>query len=221
MGWTIDIFLIAVILINIFIGRKRGFAAMVLSLIASIAAIALAAEYSAGAGQWLNDNFIHRQLTAAISEKLTAVLNSGTENYLSAIPEYISSAAQANGISLSGLAAADIPQISEKLALTAETIFSPALSGAGFILIYLSVKAISAVIIAVVTTVFKLPVLRTVNKTLGGIVGAVKGIIFFAAACAALSSCSGILAGTPIGEAINSSLILNALGGTLSGLMVK
>ncbi len=221
-GYTIDIILVAVIIISIIIGRIRGFSRVILGFAASIGCIILAREFAAPVGQWLNDYLIHESLTRLISKIISDNLSSGAQAVTSALPAYIVSAAENMGISINNLIETqDIQQVSLKLASAVEAAFSPLLSSIGFITVFAVCRLVSGILLTFVSVFRKLPVIKTIDKTFGGIVGAAKGLIFFLLLCAAAVLCKEFFAGTPLGAALNSSTLVYLFEKTVHLTFIK
>ncbi len=221
-GYTIDIILAAVIIISIIIGRIRGFSRVILGFAASIGCIILARELAAPVGQWLNDNLIHENLVGFISKTISDNISSGAQAVTSALPAYIVSAAESMGISINTLIGAqDISQISLKLASAVEAAFSPLLSTVGFIAVFAVCRLASGALLTFVPIFRRLPVIKTIDKTLGGIIGAAKGIIFFLLLCAAAVLCKEFFAETPLGTALDSSTLVYLFEKTVHLTFIK
>lgn len=225
-GLTIDIILILIIAFNILSGRSKGFVRIAATLVFSILGLIIAKAMAEPAGQWLTDNFIHERLVTYFSGVLQENIANGSNAAIVALPEYLVTAAKDAGFSLrnilgSSFSSAQIDSLALKLAQTTETVFRPVINGLGYGLVFVAFKLISSTAAAVVSLVFNLPVLKQVNRLLGIILGAVKGLIIVLVVSSLLLLCQNNLAASDFAQAISSSNLVHIFGGILTGLIVS
>ncbi len=183
------VLIFAVFIIN---GRKRGFINTALSLAASAIAIFVAYKYAMPVAQWADGAFIKSAAVNTFSEAISAHLSSGTQAVIDAVPSYITEAAAAGGVSLQELISGIGSSINAEQA--AEQIYGaiysiiilPVLTVVAFLAIYAIISFILSFAVKAIDKVFKLPGLKGLNKTLGGLLGAVKGVAAVAILCAVL-----------------------------------
>ena len=183
------VLIFAVFIIN---GRKRGFINTALSLAASAIAIFVAYKYAMPVAQWADGAFIKSAAVNTFSEAISAHLSSGTQAVIDAVPSYITEAAAAGGVSLQELISGIGSTINAEQA--AEQIYGaiysiiilPVLTVVAFLAIYAIISFILSFAVKAIDKVFKLPGLKGLNKTLGGLLGAVKGVAAVAILCAVL-----------------------------------
>lgn len=221
-GWMIDFLLIAILVISIINGRRKGFIAAVLTFAASLIGFFIAKEYSDAAAQWLTENVIHPRLTEFISAKITESISSGAAS-VQALPEWLSLLSNGGGFSVSdafsGAASSiDIDAVSGSIASAAEKFSAPLLSSVSFALIFAVFKFVSGIIISLIVPLFKLPIIGGINKNLGGIIGALKGAVIVFILCLIINACGGLFAGTAQGDAIKNAMLPGAVGDITASL---
>lgn len=212
---VIDGILVLIAVSSIFDGRRKGFVKTFLSLIATAVSILIAYEYSAPLAEWANEAFIHNAAVSAIADALTEQLSGGTEALIQAIPAFIVEAAESGGIAVSDVVSGigssiDAAQAAEQIyGGVYGIIVSPVLSVIAFLALYAISNAVLSIGISFINGIFKLPVLKGLNKFLGGILGAVKGIVAVAVLSVALVTLSGIISPEELGAAVEAAAIPN------------
>ncbi len=207
---AIDVVFVAIIVICIILGRKKGFIRMVLSLVALIASWIVANKFAPAASQWVNDNVIREKAIALLTEKLTAVIENGSREIIEAIPGYIINAAKLADISFESiLASAGEPSVAAENIFSAceTTVVLPVLEFIMFIAIFIAVSIVLSVVVRLADKLFDLPVLKNLNKMLGAAVGAVKGVCYAGVLGVILNAASYITSDSKVAEAINGSYI--------------
>ena len=207
---AIDVVFVAVFVISILLGRRKGFVRMVLSLVALVASWIIAHKFAPVAAQWLNDNFIREKAVSLLTEKLSVLFESGSREIIEAIPDYIMKAVELADISLENVisSAGEPSVIAENIFSACETsVVLPAIEFIMFIIFFIVASIVFTVIIRIADKIFDLPVLEKVNKTLGSIAGAIKGICYVGIIGFALNTASYIITDSKVTEAINGSYI--------------
>lgn len=182
----IDLAFAALVIINVFDGRRKGFVKMILSFIATIVSWLIASEFSQPIAEWANENFVHGWISASIENAIADSLGNGTNALIEAIPDYIARAAETAGISVQNLAlqlnnTVDSAQAAEKIYTAVEgTFVVPAIRIVAFFIVYAITERILALGIGIINRFFKLPIIKSFNKLLGGAAGALKGILIVA-----------------------------------------
>lgn len=220
---VVDGILILIVVSSVFDGRRKGFVKTFLSLIATAISILIAYEYSAPLAEWANEAFVHNAAVNTFSEAITAQLSNGTQALIEAIPAFIVEAAEAGGITVSSVvsnigSSIDATQAAEQIySGIYKVIVYPVLSVIAFLVLYAISNAVLSLGISVINGVFKLPVLKSLNRFFGGIVGAVKGIIVVAVLSVVLVTVSGIISPETLGAAVEAATIPNMF----ANLMLK
>lgn len=205
-----DICLLLIFVLTVAWGAYRGAVRTVLGLVALFLAGFLAVKIGVYLAPEIYDRFFAESISSAIQTNLGSAdgenLAYQAEAALSALPESIQNLAAAAGIDLNAIQAqlasyqysgADIAQSIEGtvVAPLVTTVCKVFVTIVAFILIYIILR----LLICLIDRFFDLPVLGTVNRVLGGVLGAVKGafvvamigfliVIFTGMFCAADSS---------------------------------
>ncbi len=227
LPFLIDVAFLAVLVINFIDGRKRGFVRIVLSLIVTIASWLIASEYSQPVAVWANESFVHDLISGSIENAVASHLGSGTAALIEAIPDYVANAAELAGISIQNLAsqlntAVDSAQAAETVYNAIEASFViPAIRIVAFFIIYAIANALLSVGIGVIDKIFKLPIIKSFNKLLGGVIGAVKGVFIIAVISLVFSLMMLLAPETQLSQAISESAIQKILTDVISTLFAN
>lgn len=221
----IDLAFVAFIVINVFEGRRKGFVKMILSFAATIFSWLIAAELSQPLAEWANEAFVHGWISASIENAISSSLGNGADALIESIPDYIASAAETAGISLQTLAlqlsdTVDSAQAAEKIYLAVENSFVvPAIKIVAFFVVFAVAQRVLAVLIGIVNKFFKLPVIKSFNKLLGGVAGGFKGVI--AVAVLSLVLCFAVMLApeTDFALAVEQSMIYQIMIESITALI--
>lgn len=223
----IDLAFVALIVVNVIDGRKKGFVKMLLSFAATILSWLIAAELSQPIALWANESFVHGWISSSIENAIASSLGNGTNAIIEAIPDYIANAAEIAGVSLQNLAiqlsnVVDSAQAAEKIYTVVESTFViPAIRIVAFFIVYAVAERILAVLIGVVNKLFKLPIIKSFNRLLGGAAGAFKGIIAVAALCLVISFITMIAPETDFTFAAGQSMIYQIMIEAINALFLN
>lgn len=189
----IDFVFLLFVAICVFDGRKKGFVKMILSFAATIVSWLIAYELSEPIAVWANESFVHGWISDSIENAIAGSIGNGTDALLESIPNYIANVAQTAGISLNEIAlqlgnSVDSAQAAEKIyAVLDASAIVPILKIIAFFVVYAIVEWVLALGIGVINKICKLPIIKGFNKLLGGLAGALKGIITCAVVSLVLS----------------------------------
>lgn len=222
LSLVVDGILILIFVSLILDGRRKGFFKTVLSLVATAISVLIAYEYSAPFAEWANEAFVQKAAVNTFAEAISVHLSSGTQAIIDAIPDYIVKAAEAGGVTVSA-AVSDISS-SVDAVQAAEQIYGgiygilvfPILSVIAFIILYAIGNAVLSFGISFVNNIFRLPVLKGLNKLLGGVIGAVKGAVVLVILSTVLVVVSPILP-----EELSSAVNEAAIPEILSSFILK
>lgn len=211
----LDGILILIFVSFILVGRKKGFIKTVLSLVVTVVSILIAREYSPAVAQWVNDNFVHEMGVKWLTNLISDNISSGAQAIAEMIPKAISEAvASFTDTSvealLSGVATdAQIAAAAEKIYVAAENAFIlSVVSAIVFLVIFAISSAILSIGVSLINAIAKLPVLKGLNKLLGGVLGAIKGAIGLSVICPLLSTVARLFADSPLQVAVDGSQII-------------
>ena len=188
MNIAIDVILAAIFLACVIASAKKGIIRTVLEIVAFLAAIVLAFQLAAPFARTCYNTFLSSRVEERIYEQLpddnSAITYSNqaqvvlealpdfAKNYLEKTGEGDSFLKQVVSGNYSGRDAAK--QLNEQIAApVCETI----LTSVFFLLLSLVLSAVLSWLANLISKGFKVPVLSTVNKILGGLFGALKGVV--------------------------------------------
>ncbi len=216
-AFIVDLVFVALLVINVLDGRRKGFIKITLSFAALLVAWFFASELSMPVAEWANEAFAGGWITKAIEGTIADSIANGSDALLASIPDYISNAAQAAGVSLEEIASqlgntVDPVVAAEKIYGAIENNFViSVLRIISFFAIYLIMNWVASIAIGVIGRVFRLPVLKGINKLLGSVVGALKGILIAAIISIILSLAAMAVPETAFAQALDGSVIYGIL----------
>lgn len=220
----IDLAFAALVIVNVLDGRRKGFVKMILSFIATIVSWLIASELSQPLAVWANENFVHGWISGSIENAIANSLGNGTNALVEAIPDYIASAAETAGISVQNLAqqlsnTVDSAQAAEHIYAAVETSFVvPAIRIVAFFIVYAITERILALGIGIINKIFKLPIIKSFNKLLGGAAGALKGILVIAVISLVLNLFVMIAPETVFAQAVEQSTVQQIMTDSITAL---
>ncbi len=226
MSAIVDIILLIVLFVMILAGIKNGFVRCVLSIVAFTLAFAAAVFLSEPAAQTVYDNFAKEPIESAIAERITdtgtaQTAADSTQAAIDSLPEAVVSAASSLGIDVSQLAeqAGNINLNTSDMAAeltdkVAQPIALAVLKVLAFAVIFLILNLVLQIAVSVISRLFDLPVLKTFNRTLGGVLGAVKGLLLVTVLAILLDASTAFVANADFVTAVGNSKIVDIIVST-------
>lgn len=222
MSLILDIILIAILVAFIAAAVKKGFVLSLLELVAVIAAFALAFSFSPVVAQGVYDGVVEDAMITTLEEQIDQNVNASNiaetaELTLSALPDFIVSLASSAGVNVEEIkdtiSTADLSSenlATELVSKIAQPIVVGVLTAIFFIILALVLLIVLKIVAKLLSKLFDLPLIGKVNKTLGGVLGAIKGVVVLVFVCTilnlALSNGDGELS-----NAVNESFVINIL----------
>lgn len=222
MSIILDIILIAIFAAYVFFAAKKGFIRTLLELVAVVAAIVLSFQISPVVAQSAYDGLVEKQIVSAVDEQINENVDSMSladkaNAVLDSIPEYAVSFASAVGVEISDIK----DQISaekldsENLAQSlVEKIAEPIVVGALTVIIFMLLAVVLIILLKLaakyISKLFNIPIVKSLNKGLGGALGAIKGALVLLVICTGLRF---ILGGgeSELSIAVNESFVVGLL----------
>ncbi len=222
MSIILDVILITIFAAFIFTAAKKGFMLTLLELLAVIVALAMSHQLSPVVAQATYDAVLEESLIKTVETQIDETLNISSttaqaELLLESIPDFMVSFASSAGVDLEEVKT----QISfekfssENLATElVEKIAQPIAVGALTVIFFLLLSAVLIFALKwlakLLSKLFKLPLIGTVNKVLGGVLGACKGVLVIVFVCTFLEL---IFANgdSEISNAVNNSYVIGLL----------
>lgn len=188
-----DIIIIAVFALLFFIDFKRGIAITILNVAGVALTGFLAYHISNFLASWVYTAFVQQTLTTNLQQMIdTQGINSAIANSFSALPNWVmgmlgfflsifglDSSVYTNDFQVSNSAAAAVPT-------SVENLIQPVITGMFRLVIGVVISIIIFIIIKILVKklarVFKIPVVKQINKLLGGVLGLAEAaiLVFFA-----------------------------------------
>lgn len=189
MSIILDVILLTVFAAFIFTAAKKGFMLSLLELVAVIVALVLSYQFSPVVAQAAYDNIVEEKLVETVETQIDDNINISSsaeqaEVVLYSIPDFMVSFASSLGIDLEdvqtkitsetfsteNLATELVDKIAQPIAVAALTLISFLLLSS---ILLFALKWVAGLL----AKIFKLPLIGTVNKVLGGVLGACKGVM--------------------------------------------
>ncbi|MBO5860018.1 MAG: CvpA family protein [Clostridia bacterium] len=203
-------------------GRRRGFVRTVLSLVSVIISLFVAQSFSAPVAAWANEEFAGEAVSGYVENYIeNAFENEGTQLDSSdvlggSVPEEVTAMLEKYGVSVSEIAdgaSQGIEELSNAIAQRIlDAVLFPVLEIIAFLVIYIVCSFVLSLLNGFICSAFNLPVIKQMNKLLGGILGAVKGVGVASVLSVFAVTFSKIAAGNEIADAVSQSALINAVG---------
>ncbi len=220
-GLILDIFFLAFAVLTIFIARKKGFVLTLLDFAAFFLAVFLAIPVSGWLAEGVYNTFISQSVVTALESQLPSAASSAeiaaqVNAVLSDFPDFVTAYASSIGI--------DISEISRRvsaagasagsLAQTVEAnIVAPIVTAVCKAIIFVILLIIFVILLKIaarlINQFFKLPVLKTLNGTLGAVLGVLKAAVGIVIICSVIGLIGELTAeSTPvIQNSVNDSVV--------------
>lgn len=209
-----DIIVIILILVATFRGYKKGFIKTGFGLLSLFIALAItfmfhqtAVEYvkeNTGVEEWISNYLYNLDVNETISgdkfeDDEKVVLSESGENFINNLPQAI--------VDLIGL-----DEIKENAKITiVEKIVDFTVRLLAFIVVYIITKLVLTIIVFILDSIAKLPVIKQFNELLGLILGIVLGFIQVYFICAIITLISSLAVVDGVIVAINNSMFAHFL----------
>lgn len=220
-GFILDIFFLAFTVLTIFIARKKGFILSFLDFAAFFLAVFLAIPVSGWLAEGVYNTFISQGVVTALEAQLPSAA-SGAEiaaqvnEVLKGFPDFVTAYASSIGIDISEISR----QVSAagasvgSLAQTVEAnIVAPIVTAVCKAIIFVILLIIFVILLKIaarlINQFFKLPVLKTLNGTLGAVLGVFKAAVGIVIICSVIGLIGELTAeSTPvIQNSVNDSIV--------------
>lgn len=182
-----DAIIVVIFLLFIILGVKRGFVRSVLDLVGTLAAMLVSMWFSGIAAQWVFSTFLQESLTRQIAEALQAApAADAADAVLSVVPEILRGGLEAFGITSDAINQA-VAGTSGQAAAAVVAVLSPmvvsVLRGLFALVLFVFLLVIFRILSGVVCRIFRLPVLRQLDKGLGILLGITQAVLITVLLC--------------------------------------
>lgn len=222
MSLAIDIILVVIFASFVLTAVKKGFILSLLEFAAVILALVLAYNFSPKVAETAYDGFVKEATIKTIEtqiEENVSLQETSTQAQLllESIPDYMVSVADFMGVSVDDIkqSVASSKFTSENIATElvekiAQPIIIGALTALSFVVLAIVLLFVLKFLAQIIAKIFKIPVIKTVNKLLGGILGACKGfaVVLFICTILTVFFASG---DNELAAAVNDSVVVNLI----------
>ena len=187
LPYLADAVIVVIFLLFIILGVKRGFVRSVLDLVGTLAAMLVSMWFSGIAAQWFFSTFLQESLTRQIAEALQAApAADAADAVLSVVPEILRGGLEAFGITSDAINQA-VAGTSGQAAAAVVAVLSPmvvsVLRGLFALVLFVFLLVIFRILSGVVCRIFRLPVLRQLDKGLGILLGVAQAALITVLLC--------------------------------------
>lgn len=198
MGLLIDLILILIFAFTVIFYTYKGFIKSCFGLCKYIIAFALSYLFAPTLSKMIFNSFMYDNINESVYKWMSDILSNAEsqlniQDFINEFPEFITKLLEHIGVSLSSYAESygNAPLTEETLKNISTWVSNPIAEFLSMALAYVSIFILSVIILTVLVfildKIFKLPVLKQLNKTLGCIFGIICAIINVMAACAVIT----------------------------------
>lgn len=226
MDFLVDALILAAFALFVIKGIKNGLVRSVVGLVAVAAAVGVAVWLSEPTAQAVYNIFIKNGIESAVAAQLPDVSSAqltaqNVQQIVASLPQAIVRAAESMGVDIAAVSrqAGEIDLSASNIAAeicdsVAMPIAVAVLKVLCFALIFFVCNIAFQFAAKAVCKLFDLPIIRSVNRTLGGAFGAVKGVLVVVSACILLDALASLVPDNEIANAVRESKIISYIVST-------
>lgn len=230
MGFVLDIIVIAILVLSVVFGVRKGFARSLIEVVGAVAAIVLAFTLSLPLSTAIYDNFVEQPVAVAVDSAMNSYAQAGADQMVDNIfasSEEITRLAALCGVDQNEVKSGAQGYAQEGTQAVAgylkTSVIRPALIFALRVLVIVVLAILLLIIVKIIARLvgkaFSFSLVGAVDKSLGGVLGFVKGGVLTVLFCIAFGtlitmSASGLFGFTQ--ESVNSSFLFKTFAGFLS-----
>ena len=184
MGLAIDLIFLCIVGATVGVGAKKGVVKTVLDIVAVVLAVvlagALAAPFAEGVYDALLEDPVRERVEEALPESGEAAAS--VQQVLEGLPEFVTDYLAQSGFDVDALTerVSESTRTEDAVQQIADSVARPvcvaALKAILFLMLGVVLLAVFQILADLVSKLFKVPVVRTLNAGLGAALGAVKGL---------------------------------------------
>lgn len=229
MGTVIDLLLVAVLIILVIFGARKGFARTLFSFLAKIASVIIAYVVSDMYADVVYEKFFKESVVGALESNVDSTLASGDismqiSSVWENLPDFLKRIGEAfliDPLAINGQI--DDINLSGEIASSLEQVFAgPLATVVCRIVLFALVSFISSILLSVIVNlickVVRLPVLRSADKLIGAALGLLNGLVSVFIISFVFTIVSGFITNEAFTEIVNSSYIINIFA--YSGMLI-
>lgn len=221
VSFILDAVLIVICLLLVAVSVKRGFVRTILSLVSSVAAVLLSVVFTPGVASFIYDKFMLSSITNGIYDTVKSLAGSeGAEGVLGLFenkPQALTELLDRYNVSdetVSGIIGSaeggqiDIRGACEQIASPIASTISNVIA---FVICFIVALIVLKIAIAIIDGIFKFPILNTVNKAAGLLLGfalAVVVIFIYSEAASHLVTSLGAVSPDLFGENVIDDTVI-------------
>jgi Colicin V production protein. len=218
MNLIIDVILILIIVFSVISGVRKGFINSIMNMITFAVALMCGWNFYPALGEYYKERIFLQRITNEISSYMSSFADNALDSLFQDMPEALTQITDRFGIDIASLeayynshATIGTSEISSFIANPVAENISNILA---FVTIFLGVIIILKIVTLILDLIFKLPVLNTLNRVCGFILGVFNGFLYAALFSAVLALLSPILTAL-IPEMYTSAMIDSSVFVTL------
>ncbi len=223
MGYILDIILVVIIIVSVVYGAKKGFFKSLTSLLSGIASLFVAYTFTPPLSNYIKDTFILDKVAKSLAKTFASIAESGTGSSESAAYDLtalfedsqFADVVKRAGLSVQYFAETFTDNTYDAVETCAYAVAEPLSKAVSEILAFSILFVVAFVVFKVLTSVvgllFKLPILKDIDKNLGVIFGALCALFFvwvFAMSADSLFGALSAIAPSSFGSDITDNSIL-------------
>jgi len=191
MAYILDLIVLAIVIITVIVGYRRGFIRTMIQLLGCVVAFALALSLSATVSnyvydEWMRDG-LHEKIETVwndtVVEGAANTVSDQVETVLDSLPSFLTATLDSDalvsgimgsvGTKDTGIAVGDY---------MTDTVLRPVIVAVlrfvSFLVLYLVLMLVIRLLEKLVTPLIKLPLIRQTDGALGAVIGLLKGLVF-------------------------------------------
>lgn len=221
MNYALDAVLIAILALFVLVGVRRGFIRSAAHFLGSVIAAFLASVLGGAAAQWVFDTLFRNALVERISGSIAGLggqdAAAAVKELLSSLPDFIVRALEEAGVTagaLEGTLATKTGEAAELIADALSPVFVGFLKVLAVIVLFLLFMMLVRLLADLLSTAFRIPLLRELNGLLGGVFGLLLALVSLWVTVSAVQVFAPMLssdAQESVKEALEHSVIAGAL----------
>lgn len=196
MGIVLDFIIVAVIGLFVYFSAKRGFIKTAIELVGFFLALYLSITLSGIISEQLYENFVKDSLVEKVETVANENVKVTTENFEEAfntLPDIVVSLGERYGVSKEGLSEYIVNQsntsnFAENIVdYAAKPVFVNVFKIVLYVVLFLVLSILVKWLARILNKMFNIPIIGGLNKTLGGVIGFIKGLVICCALCIGIS----------------------------------
>lgn len=210
IGIIIDAVIVAVSVLIVVTSRKRGAVKTIMSLLSGVAALLLSYAFTPVLSAYLKNKFFLEKFAKSIMDTVASLSSAGKDAAENVIYDVSRLVENSQFLSVVEKYGGDPDKIGDTLSAVTDTgytaveqvsyaVADPIAKAVSDVVAFGAIFVISLIVLKIVTlivsAVFKLPVLKTLDKTLGGIFGIITAVLFVLVFAMVVNTVSDVLTG--------------------------